>query len=84
MPQPMSTPTAAGATAWLIAMTEPTVAPLPRWTSGMTRTPTTHGSDAMLRNCWRAAESISCSWAHIFTSAWVPGSVVGNACIGPG
>jgi hypothetical protein len=30
MPQPMSTPTAAGATAPLIAITEPTVAPLLR------------------------------------------------------
>lgn len=29
MPQPMSTPTAAGHTAPRIAMTEPTVAPLP-------------------------------------------------------
>ena len=38
MPQPMSTPTAAGATAPRIAMTDPTVAPLPRCTSGMTAT----------------------------------------------
>jgi hypothetical protein len=29
IPQPMSTPTAAGDTAFRIAMTEPTVAPLP-------------------------------------------------------
>lgn len=29
MPQPMSTPTAAGHTASFIAITEPTVAPLP-------------------------------------------------------
>ena len=29
MPQPMSTPTAAGATAWCMAITDPTVAPFP-------------------------------------------------------
>jgi hypothetical protein len=38
MPQPMSTPTAAGAMASFMAMTEPTVAPFPKWTSGMTAT----------------------------------------------
>lgn len=30
MPQPMSTPTAAGMTAFSVGMTEPTVAPRPR------------------------------------------------------
>ena len=36
MPQPMSTPTAAGMIASRVGTTEPTVAPIPRWTSGMT------------------------------------------------
>ena len=35
MPQPMSTPTAAGMMAPSVGMTEPTVAPLPRWASGI-------------------------------------------------
>ena len=35
MPQPMSTPTAAGMIAPRVGMTEPTVAPLPRWASGI-------------------------------------------------
>jgi hypothetical protein len=38
IPQPMSTPTAAGETAPFIAITDPTVAPLPKWTSGMAAT----------------------------------------------
>jgi hypothetical protein len=36
MPQPMSTPTAAGMTALRVGMTLPTVEPLPRCTSGIT------------------------------------------------
>jgi len=35
MPQPMSTPTAAGMTARSVGITDPTVAPRPRWASGM-------------------------------------------------
>ena len=35
IPQPMSTPTAAGMIAPSVGMTEPTVAPMPRWASGM-------------------------------------------------
>lgn len=35
MPQPMSTPTAAGMIAPSVGMTEPTVAPLPRCASGI-------------------------------------------------
>src|SRR5687768_8081326 len=47
MPQPMSTPTAAGATAPRSAITEPTVAPMPTCTSGMTATwCATQGRDA--------------------------------------
>ncbi len=38
MPQPMSTPTADGITAPLVGMTEPTVAPIPTWASGIRAT----------------------------------------------
>jgi hypothetical protein len=38
MPQPMSTPTAAGMMAPTVGMTLPTVAPIPQWTSGMAAT----------------------------------------------
>jgi hypothetical protein len=38
IPQPMSTPTAAGATAPRMAITDPTVAPFPACTSGITAT----------------------------------------------
>src|SRR5690606_33114626 len=79
MPHPMSTPTALGDTASRIAMTEPTVAPLPRWTSGMTRTPSTHGSAAMLRSCCSAAGSTAGSCAHMRVGAFAPDSGTGNA-----
>src|SRR5688572_25973615 len=58
MPQPMSTPTAAGMIAPRVGTTEPTVAPMPRCTSGMTATHgPTNGSEAMLRSCWWACGS---------------------------
>ena len=38
MPQPMSTPTADGITAPVVGITEPTVAPMPTWASGMRAT----------------------------------------------
>ena len=59
MPQPMSTPTAAGMIAPRVGITEPTVAPLPRCTSGITATHgPTNGIDAMLRNCsWACGSS---------------------------
>ena len=38
IPQPMSTPTAAGMIAPSVGMTLPTVAPLPRWASGISAT----------------------------------------------
>lgn len=38
MPQPMSTPTAAGITAPSVGITDPTVAPLPRCASGISAT----------------------------------------------
>ena len=52
MPQPMSTPTAAGMIAPSVGMTEPTVAPLPRWASGISaRCGCTNGIDAV-RSAW--------------------------------
>ena len=60
MPQPMSTPTAAGMMALLVGITEPTVAPMPRCTSGIAATWWwTIGRREMLTSCWRAAGSIS-------------------------
>ena len=76
MPQPMSTPTADGASACRIAMTEPTVAPLPKCTSGITATPSTHGSAPMLRSCRCASGSIVAGSVHTRTGARVPGSIV--------
>ena len=56
MPQPMSTPTAAGMTAPSVGMTLPTVAPLPRCTSGIAAThPCTMGRDAMFSSCFWAS-----------------------------
>ena len=50
MPQPMSTPTAAGMIAPTVGMTLPTVAPIPQWTSGIAATqPWTNGSRATFR-----------------------------------
>ena len=53
MPQPMSTPTAQGMTALVVGITEPTVAPIPMWASGMRATwPSTIGSRAVF-SAWR-------------------------------
>jgi hypothetical protein len=53
MPQPMSTPTAEGMTASRVGMTEPTVAPMPTWASGMRATwPSTMGRRAVI-SAWR-------------------------------
>ena len=50
MPQPMSTPTAAGMIAPSVGITLPTVAPMPECTSGMTATQRwMNGSRATLR-----------------------------------
>jgi hypothetical protein len=68
MPQPMSTPTAAGMMALWVAMTLPTVAPLPRCTSGMAATHLwMNGRLAMLASCWRAAGSMATPLIHAFT-----------------
>ena len=60
MPQPISTPTAAGMIALFLGITEPTVAPMPRCTSGIAATWwCTIGSFEMLTSCCRAAASSS-------------------------
>ena len=59
IPQPMSTPTAAGQIAPFVATTLPTVAPIPRWTSAMAATCLkTKGSDAVFFNWSIASGSI--------------------------
>ena len=58
MPQPMSTPTAAGMIAPRVGMTEPTVAPLPRWASGISATcGWMNGSEAVVTACARVCSS---------------------------
>ena len=75
IPQPMSTPTAAGMMASLVGMTLPTVAPIPQCTSGMTATqPWTKGSRATLRTCWRALSSNITPRVQALIGLW-PGSV---------
>jgi len=59
MPQPISTPTAAGMIAPLVAMTLPIVAPRPQCTSGMAaRCLWMNGRAATLRSCAMAWSSI--------------------------
>lgn len=59
MPQPISTPTAAGTIAPLVAMTLPTVAPRPQCKSGMTaRCWWMNGRAATWRSCAMAWSSI--------------------------
>ena len=73
MPQPMSTPTAAGMIAPWVAITEPTVAPLPTCTSGITaRCECTNGMRAMFSSCFFADSSTGTPRVHIFT--WRPPS----------
>ncbi len=73
MPQPMSTPTAAGMIAPFVAITEPTVAPLPTCTSGITaRCECTNGMRAMFASWVLACSSTGTPRVHIFT--WRPPS----------
>lgn len=76
MPQPMSTPTAAGTIAPMVGTTEPTVAPLPRCTSGITDTHLwMKGSFAMLTSCLRASSSSGTPRVHSLIGA-APGSLM--------
>ena len=68
MPQPMSTPTAAGMMAPLVGITLPTVAPIPQCTSGIAAIHLkTKGSCAAFRSCWRAASSSCTPLVHALT-----------------
>ena len=58
MPQPMSTPTAAGMIAPRVGMTEPTVEPLPRCASGIRATcGKMNGIEAVISACSRVLDS---------------------------
>ena len=57
MPQPMSTPTAAGMIARRVAITLPTVAPLPRCTSGITATWRWMKGSRAMRSSWARASA---------------------------
>ena len=60
IPQPMSTPTAEGITAWSEAITVPMAAPSPKCTSGITATcPKMNGRLAVLCSCRIAWGSMS-------------------------
>ena len=66
MPQPMSTPTAAGITAPLVGITEPTVAPMPTWTSGIAATCLNTNGICAARASWaRAPSSTGTPRVHI-------------------
>jgi hypothetical protein len=77
IPQPISTPTAAGTIAPLVGITLPTVAPMPQCTSGITATcRCTNGSDATFRNCCRALASTGTPAVHILIGIRWPSSTV--------
>src|SRR5262245_56214264 len=70
MPQPMSTPTAAGTIAPTVGITEPTVAPMPQCTSGITATWWwMNGSEATFFNCFSAAPSSVTPRVHALMGA---------------
>jgi len=73
MPQPMSTPTAAGMIAPTVGITLPTVAPIPAWTSGMTATHLwMKGRRATFRSCAAAFSSNDTPRVHALIGApWV-------------
>jgi hypothetical protein len=68
IPQPMSTPTAAGMMALKVGITEPTVAPMPKCTSGIAAMCLkTMGRRAALASWRRASSSTGTPRVHIFT-----------------
>jgi hypothetical protein len=65
MPQPISTPTAAGMIAPTVGITLPMVEPLPRCTSGITaRWRKMKGRRAVFISCWPAASSTGTPRVH--------------------
>src|SRR6266496_6352760 len=76
MPQPMSTPTAAGMIAPLVGITLPTVAPMPQWTSGIAAIHLKmNGSCAAFRSCLRAASSRETPFVHALTGTPLSGAI---------
>ena len=78
MPQPMSTPTAAGMMALSVGITEPTVAPMPKCTSGIAAMCLkTMGRRAALVSWRLASSSTGTPRVHILigtppgTSSWM-------------
>lgn len=70
MPQPISTPTAAGMIAPRVGITLPMVDPLPRCTSGITaRCLKMKGIFAVFISCLRASSSTGTPWVHSLMSA---------------
>src|SRR5262245_25680823 len=83
IPQPMSTPTAAGITAPTVGITLPTVAPIPQCTSGIAATQRwTNGRLATLRSCWRACSSNATPRVQLFTGT-PPGTSMTSYCASP-
>jgi hypothetical protein len=86
MPQPMSTPTAAGMIAPFVAITLPTVAPMPKCTSGMAATPCLwmNGELGEFFSCCRAESSISSvhSLIGLLPSSWITCFTVAGAVLG--
>ena len=82
MPQPMSTPTAAGMIAPTVGITEPTVAPMPQCTSGMTAMWLwMKGRAATLRSCFIADSSIGTPLVQALIGA-PPLSICSNPLMG--
>src|ERR1700739_3787171 len=70
MPQPISTPTAAGIIAPLVGITLPTVAPMPQCTSGIAATHLKmNGSCATFSSCLRASSSRGTPFVHALIGA---------------
>src|SRR5215831_16434819 len=81
MPQPMSTPTAAGMMAPTVGMTLPTVAPIPQCTSGMIATCLWMNGRRATVSIWRrAASSIGTPCVHALIGA-PPVSMYSNPLI---
>lgn len=72
MPQPMSTPTAAGMIAPRVGITLPMVDPLPRCTSGITAMCLKmNGIFAVFISCLRASSSTGTPWVHsLMSTPW--------------
>src|SRR5579872_363284 len=64
MPQPMSTPTAEGTMAPRMKATEPTVAPIPTWASGMSAIGFSTNGSAAVRSAWAIVEGSISSSPH--------------------